>query len=155
MTVTIADIGPMIHATVSLPGCCQQRALAAFTDPATLSRWWGGELSTDLAIGGPYTVRFPQLDRAMTGQVTQYQPPSRLEFTWAWDGEQGGPRRTVLVTTSAGRGTDGTELTVVHGPHADGAAERTARTEHREGWEFFLPRLSALLAPPEVSETAR
>jgi hypothetical protein len=43
----------------------------------------------------------------------------------------------------------------IFGETDNAAAARTARTEHREGWEFFLPRLAALLAPPEVSETAR
>ena len=151
----------MIHATVSLPGCSQQRALAAFTDPAVLSRWWGGELNTDLTAGGPYNVRFAQLGQTMTGQVTQYEPASRLEFTWAWSGEHGEPRednepaRTVLVTVTPGQPPDGTELTVVHGPHTASEADRAARAEHREGWEFFLPRLAALLAQPEVSETER
>jgi hypothetical protein len=32
------------------------------------------------------------------------------------------------------------------GPHRDGAAEATARAEHREGWEFFLPRLGSLVS---------
>jgi uncharacterized protein YndB with AHSA1/START domain len=161
VTVTIADTGPMIHATVSLPGCPRQRALAAFTDPAVLARWWGGELSTDLTVGGPYHVRFPQLGQTMTGQVTQYEPASRLEFTWAWSGaddepgDDGEPARTVLVTVTPGQAPDGTELTVAHGPHTASAADRAARAEHREGWEFFLPRLAALLTPPEVSPTER
>ena len=145
----------MIRATVSLPGCSQQRALAAFTDPAVLSRWWGGELSTDLTVGGPYNVRFPQLGQVMTGQVTQYEPSSRLAFTWAWSGDDGEPTRTVLVTVAPGQAADGTELTVEHGPHTASETDRAARAEHREGWEFFLPRLAALLAQPEVSQTER
>jgi uncharacterized protein YndB with AHSA1/START domain len=120
--------------------------LEAFTDPAVLARWWGGELTTTLTPGGPYTVRFRHLDRAMTGQVVSYEPGGRLEFTWAWDHEPATVRRTMLVTAARQTGFDGTVLTVVHGPHGNGAAEDTARTEHREGWEFFLPRLGELLA---------
>ncbi len=34
--VTVVDAGPMVPATLLLPGCPPERALAAFTDPATL-----------------------------------------------------------------------------------------------------------------------
>ena len=60
--------------------------------------------------------------------------------------------RTVLVTVaeagdSGEPGADGgTELTVLHGPHGEGAAEQAARSDHREGWEYFLARLGQLLA---------
>ena len=92
--VTVVDAGPMVRATLLLPGCPPERALAAFTDPATLRQWWGGELT----------------------------------FTPA-------------------EGDGGTELTVLHGPHGQGAAEQAARSDHREGWEYFLARLGQLLAP--------
>lgn len=144
--VRVADAGAMVRATVRLPGCPPDRALAAFTDPTALARWWGGELTTALVPGGPYTVRFAQLDRAMTGQVVRYEPGGVLEFTWAWDDEPAAVPRTVLVTATGGAGSGGAELTVVHGPHGGGPAEQAARAEHREGWEFFLPRLGELLA---------
>jgi hypothetical protein len=38
--VDIRDAGPMIVATVLLPHCTPERALAALTDPAVFSRWW-------------------------------------------------------------------------------------------------------------------
>jgi uncharacterized protein YndB with AHSA1/START domain len=136
----------MVRATVRLPGCSPERALAAFTDPATLAEWWGGELTTNLTRGGPYIVRFPRLGRAMTGEILGYEPPSHLEFTWSWEGEPTETRRTVLVTVTGETANGGTELAVTHGPHGDDAAERTARTEHREGWEYFLPRLAALVS---------
>ena len=152
---TIEDAGAMVRAAVRLPGCPPERALAAFTDPAVLVRWWGGVLSATLTPGGPYIVRFPQLGQAMNGQVVRYEPGSRLEFSWGWEHDPGAPRRTVLVTVTGGASTGGTELTVVHGPHGDGphgdgppgdTAEATARAEHREGWEFFLPRLGKLVS---------
>ena len=100
--VTVVDAGPMVRATLLLPGCPPERALAAFTDPATLRQWWGGELT----------------------------------FTPA-------------------EGDGGTELTVLHGPHGQGAAEQAARSDHREGWEYFLARLGQLLAPAPVGLTGQ
>jgi len=137
--VVIEDAGTVLRAVVTLPGCAAGRALAAFTDPVLLARWWGGELAADLVVGGQYLVRFPSLHRALTGRVVSYEPPTVLEFIWAWDGEDE-PGRTVTVT--AGQAQPAT-LTVVHGPYGDAVSERAARAEHRAGWEHFLPRLAA------------
>lgn len=164
--VTVVDAGPMVRATMLLPGCPPWRVLAAFTDPATLRQWWGGELTVTPAEGGPYIVHFAKSDQTMRGHVVGYEPGSRLEFTWAWDHEPGAPERTVLVTVAeagggagraggggAGRaGPGGTELTVLHGPHGEGEAEQAARSGHHEGWEYFLARLGQLLAPAEQEE---
>jgi uncharacterized protein YndB with AHSA1/START domain len=144
--VTVVDAGPMVRATLLLPGCPPERALAAFTDPATLRQWWGGELTFTPAEGGPYIVHFAKLGQTMRGRVVGYEPGSRLEFTWGWDHEPGAAGRTVLAAVAEGDG--GTELTVLHGPHGQGAAEQAARSDHREGWEYFLARLGQLLAPP-------
>ena len=97
-------------------------------------------------------MHFGALGQTMRGQVVGYEPGSRLEFTWAWDHEPGAAGRTVLVTVAesgdgTGTGTGSMELTVLHGPHGEGAAEQAARTDHREGWQYFLPRLGQLLAP--------
>jgi uncharacterized protein YndB with AHSA1/START domain len=160
--VTVVDAGPMVRATLLLPSCPPERALAAFTDPATLRQWWGGELTCTPAEGGPYIVHFAKLGQTMRGRVVGYEAGSRLEFTWGWDHESGAAGRTVLVTVaeagdSAGSAgperpgrpgrPGGTELTVLHGPHGEGAAEQAARSDHREGWEYFLARLGQLLAP--------
>lgn len=139
--VTVEDDGPLLRAVVRLPGCPAAQALSAFTDPALVATWWRGELSTDLAVGGPYLVRFPALGRTMTGQVAGYQPGTSLEFSWSWD-EVPEPGRTVAVTAADGAPTT---LTLVHGRYGEGEAERAARAEHRAGWEFFLPQLAAAL----------
>jgi uncharacterized protein YndB with AHSA1/START domain len=143
-TVSVEDAGVVLRAVVTLPGCPVARALSAFTDPALLTRWWGGELAAELTAGGHYVVRFASLGRAMTGRVISYEPPRSLEFTWSWD-QQDEPGRTVAVTTG-GSGT--TTLTVIHGKYGENASERAARAEHRAGWEHFLPRLAAAVLCP-------
>ncbi len=143
-TVSIADAGPMIVATVTLPDCTPAAALAAFTDPGVLARWWRGELAVDLATGGRYTVAFPAMGATLTGTVLSYDPAGGLEFSWSWDGQA--PDSTVVVRASAGPGDGSTRMIIEHGPHADDAAGRTAHQEHSDGWEFFLPRLPAAVA---------
>jgi uncharacterized protein YndB with AHSA1/START domain len=146
--VCIADVGPMIVATVLLPGCPPGRALAAFTDPVVLARWWRGELMAELVRGGLYSVAFPAISARLDGRVLRYEPASMLRFSWAWAGADGHPASTVTVSARAADGPDVTLLTIEHGPHADDEAGRTAHDEHWAGWVFFLPRLPAAVAPP-------
>jgi uncharacterized protein YndB with AHSA1/START domain len=138
--VAITDSGPMIVATVALSGCEPGRALAAFTDPVVLARWWRGELTADLVPGGHYTVSFPKIPARMVGNVVSYVPGRSLEFSWAWDGEDE-PPSTVTVKAEPADAGGSTVLTVEHGPHGEDEAGRKAHSEHWEGWEFFLPRL--------------
>jgi len=143
--VTITDSGPMIVATVLLPGCEPGTALAAFTDPAVLARWWRGELTADLVAGGRYTVSFPKIPARMTGHVVSYAPGRSLEFSWAWEGEDE-PPSTVTVRAEPADAGGSTVLTVEHGPHGDDETGRKAHAEHREGWGYFLPRLPAAVS---------
>ena len=142
--IEIVDDGPVIRATVKLGNCPPDRALAAFTDPELLASWWGGELTINPEVGGVYNVWFPKVPASLIGQVVRNVPGDAFEFSWAWEHEPDSPDRTVSVTV--GTNGDGTELAIVHGPHGAGDAEATARTAHRDGWEYFLPRLHAALA---------
>jgi uncharacterized protein YndB with AHSA1/START domain len=141
--VALADDGPLLRATVRLPGGRAGHALAAFTDPALVAQWWSGVLDAELTAGGRYIVGFPQLPATMTGQVISWVPAAALEFSWAWEHEPGEPPRTVRVLADEGPPP---VLTLAHGPYASTPAGRRARAEHRAGWEYFLPRLAALLA---------
>jgi uncharacterized protein YndB with AHSA1/START domain len=140
--LAVLDDGPLVRCELLLPGCSQDRALQAFTDPDLLRSWWHGELTTDLVAGGPYTVWFAPVPARMTGRVVRYEPPRVLEFSWAWEHEPDRPERR--VTVEAATAADGAAvLTVAHGPHADDEEGRKARAEHHEGWEYFLPKLAA------------
>jgi uncharacterized protein YndB with AHSA1/START domain len=139
--IAIWDDGPAIRALVQLPGCPAARVLAAFTDPAVVAQWWGGgQLTTDLVPDGRYHVYFAGPGQTLTGRVLRYDPPGRLDFSWVWANEADTPPRSVSV------GADGQTLRIEHGPYADDEDGRTARADHRAGWEYFLPKLAAALA---------
>jgi uncharacterized protein YndB with AHSA1/START domain len=129
----------MIVATVLVPGCTPERALAAFINPDVVSRWWRGELQAQPIESGPYTVDFPAIPARLTGQVLTFEPTRSLEFTWSWNDDP--PDSTVVITAEPGNEPDSVLVTLKHGPHQDDAAGRAAHQEHWEGWEFFLPRL--------------
>lgn len=140
-SITIEDAGSMIEARVMLPRTGPAAALSAFTDPRTLTRWWVGELQTDLSVGGEYIVHFPAISETMSGQVVRYQPGDSLEFTWHWLNQDDNAKRSVAITVSLSPDDKpGSVLTIIHGPF-DGAEEARAA---REGWKHFLPRLTAV-----------
>ena len=140
--IEVRDDGAFLRAELVLPGCSPEGALAAFTSPEVLAGWWQGELTTELAPGGPYEVWFAKVPARMTGRVIRYVPSSVLEFSWAWDYPADPPE--IAVTVRAGTAADGSAtLEVMHGPHGDDADGRVARAQHREGWEYFLPQLPA------------
>lgn len=142
----VEDDGPQVRAVVALPGCSRAQALQAFTSPDLVRSWWGGgELTAELIPGGRYEVWFAGIPARMTGRVVSYEPAIGLEFTWAWEHEPDAPARSVAIRT--GEAADGsTTLRIEHGPHDDDDDGLAARQEHREGWEYFLARLQALLA---------
>jgi uncharacterized protein YndB with AHSA1/START domain len=122
----------MIVATVVLPGCEPGRALAAFTDPVVLARWWRGELAADLVPGGQYSVSFPAIPARMAGQVVSYVPGRSLEITWAWDDKER-PATTVTVRVQWLAGDQSTELTIEHGPHYGDEGGRIAHADTLRG----------------------
>ena len=54
----VQDDGRLVHAWIDLDGVPASEAIRAFTDPALLREWWGGELEIDPHPGGVYVVQF-------------------------------------------------------------------------------------------------
>lgn len=139
-----------VSAELLVPGVTPERALAAFTDPELVRRWWTAELTTHLAIGGEYLARFAALGQTMIGVVEEYVPGHLLAFTWGWSHQPESAGRygvTVSVGPAALAEGAGARIEVVHAPRAGVtvAADDPAPAEHREGWEHFLPRVAAAL----------
>lgn len=119
-----------------------EAALRAFYEPAIVQRWWAGaHLAFEPFLGGAYVAEFEALGQTMRGVVRDFNPKSTLSFTWAWDHEQGA--KEFVVSISAQPKGQGSIVTLRHGTYAPGDEE--ARTGHREGWEYFLPRLAQVI----------
>jgi uncharacterized protein YndB with AHSA1/START domain len=74
-----------------------QRVFDAWTSEDVLSRWWrlerdweSSDAQVDLRVGGAVRVvmRDPETGEEIGGggQYTEVVPPTRLAFTWLWDG---------------------------------------------------------------------
>jgi uncharacterized protein YndB with AHSA1/START domain len=125
-----------LRITLDVPGATPADVVNAFLDPAAVRRWWGGaQLTVEEEVGGRYVVYFDRLDQTMRGTVTALDVAAgAFGFTWAWDHEPELPVRRVEI-----RVEPGAVLHLAQGEYDE--ASRDDARGHREGWEFFLPKL--------------
>jgi uncharacterized protein YndB with AHSA1/START domain len=114
-----------------------ERVFEAWTSPEVLRRWWRtqrdwetSEAQVDLRVGGAVRVamRDPATgtEHAGGGVYTEVDPPTRVAFTWLWDGDT---RRTLIEIDFEER--DG--VTAVRFTHRDLWDEEAFRS-HEDGW---------------------
>jgi uncharacterized protein YndB with AHSA1/START domain len=120
----------------------------AWTSEEVLRRWWhterGYETSAaevDLRVGGAVRVvmRDPERDVEYGGggHYTEIVRPSRLAFTWLWDGET---RRTLIEIDF--EEDDG--VTTVRFAHS-GLWDEEAVRGHEDGWSKLFANLAGVL----------
>ena len=118
------------------------------TDPHEYVKWKGRSAELDARRGGAFHVSFK--DAAVRGEYVEVVPNRRVVFTWGWEapGAAVGPGGSIVEIELEPRGA-GTRLRLVH--RGLPAAERAS---HTVGWDFFLPRLTAIAEGRSVpSET--
>jgi uncharacterized protein YndB with AHSA1/START domain len=120
----------------------------AWTSEEVIRRWWQAEhdwetteAEVDLRVGGAVRVvmRDPNKDVEYGGggNYTEIEPPTRLAFTWIWDGDT---RRTLIEIDFEER--DGsTTVSFVHSALWDEEAVRA----HEDGWSKILDNLARTL----------
>ena len=120
----------------------------AWTSEEVLLRWWHAghdwetaEAEVDLRVGGVVRVvmRDPHKDEEYGGggNYTEIEPPTRLAFTWTWDGDM---RQTLIEVDF--RETGG--ITTVSFTHSRLWDEEAAR-DHEDGWGKLFDNLERAL----------
>lgn len=120
----------------------------AWTSEEVILRWWRvehdwetAEAEVDLRVGGAVRVvmRDPNKDVEYGGggTYTEIEPPTRLAFTWTWDGDT---RRTLIELDL--QETDG--ITTVSFTHS-GLWDEQAVREHEDGWSKIFANLERTL----------
>lgn len=107
-----------------------------FVDPAKYVRWKGIEAQLDPRPGGRYRVRMTE-DSAVAGTYLAVEPPTRVVFTWGWEGNEELPPGASTVEITLVEDGDGTLLRLRHSGLPDAASSDL----HRSGWEHFADRL--------------
>jgi len=126
-----------------------QRVFEAWTSEEVLRRWWHAEhdwettvAEVDLRVGGAIRVvmRDPHNDVEYGGGGTfvEIEPPTRLAFTWLWDGND-----TRMLIELDLEETDG--VTTVRFTHS-GLWDEDAVRSHEEGWDNSFDNLDRVLA---------
>lgn len=123
----------------------REAVFRAWTNPAEMKKWFcpeGGTVDaaeSDLEVGGRFKVamRMPDGVHVATGMYREIEPPSRLAFTWRWEGGEGLKEGETLVTLELHERGDATELVLTH----EGFPTGDARDGHEQGWSSALNHL--------------
>ncbi len=119
-----------------------------WTEPTLLKQWWPEEAEIDPREGGAFVLSWPKMEWRLRGTYSTFEPGQRLAFTWKWDHEPDTPVRHVHVALEPS--SDGTKLTISHGPYRDSEIDQQEREGHLEGWQFFCGRLREVTSSPPV-----
>lgn len=120
----------------------------ALTDPKTLTRWFAPSEEFDVyvdrfdaRVGGRYRIEMRHQDgdvHTAVGTIREIDRPSRLVYTWTWEGGEMGD---TLVTWALSGVDEGTELTLTHEQFPD----EESRSQHMQGWTAMAVRLETVL----------
>ncbi len=137
--------------------CSPEHAFATFT--AEVGRWWPtathaiGDDVADVVleprVGGSMHEVAADGSRTTWGEVTAWDPPRRVAFTWHLARAEGTHVDVAFAPSTLDDGTDGCDLRLVHDgwEHwGDEGAER--RDQYDEGWDHVLGQYVDLLAVP-------
>ena len=112
-----------------------------FVEPERYVRWQGVRAELDPRPGGTYRVWMDD-EMVAVGEYVEVTPPTRVVFTWGWEGDATLPPGSSTVEIDLRADGTGTAVVVRHSglPDADSAAV------HEEGWRFFSGRLAVVAA---------
>jgi uncharacterized protein YndB with AHSA1/START domain len=124
----------------------------AWLRPEVLRRWWpaGADWQTPVAevdprVGGQLRLVMRSPDGEEFGGAGEYleiKRPTRLVFTWTWDGHEGHEGTQVIEVDFDQRADGSTQVVVIN----RGLPDEESKRSHREGWEASLDNLDRALA---------
>jgi uncharacterized protein YndB with AHSA1/START domain len=115
----------------------REEVFVYLTDPVKYTKWKGMAAELDARPGGLYRVRMNS-DTVALGEYVVVEPPSRVVFTWGWEGDDAVPPGSSTVEITLREDGDGTILRLRH----TGFPTDEAAASHREGWAMYVERLS-------------
>ena len=130
-----------------------EKVFDAWTSEEVMRRWWHAShdwetpvAEVDLRVGGAVRVvmRNPHTgtEYGGGGTYTEVDPPTRLAFTWIWDGDT--TRQLIELDFEE---TDG--ATLVRFTHSDLWNEQAVR-DHEDGWGTCFDNLQRVLAEQQA-----
>jgi uncharacterized protein YndB with AHSA1/START domain len=126
----------------------RERVFKAWTDAGQLSRWFSPtddyttKAQVDLRVGGAYRIEITHSGgntHTVIGTYREINPPSRLSFTWNWEGSPAAV--DTLVTIDFAAAGDSTLVTMTH----EKLPTLESREQHEKGWIGCMSRLERKL----------
>ena len=108
-----------------------------FVEPERYVRWQGVRAELDPRPGGTYRVWMDD-EMVAVGEYVEVTPPTRVVFTWGWQGNPTLPPGTSTVEIDLRPDGKGTTVMLRH----SGFPDAPSASEHEEGWRFFTGRLA-------------
>ena len=149
ITSETAEEMPVLRLKRVIAAPCE-RVFAAWTTPDAIKLWFGPkdcrvlEAEVDLRIGGGFcfslsTQRFGEIK--VRGQYREVTPPTKLAYTWRWEGNPELTAGTSLVTVQFIPAGAATEIHLTH----EQLPSLEARDDHGHGWSGTLDKLEKYL----------
>ena len=132
-----------VKRTIKAP---RDRVFKAWTQPDQLKLWTApGDMTApavdvNLRVGGRYRIEMQAPDgsrKTAFGEYIEVTPPSRLVYSWDWEGM---PSVNSIVTVEFAENGNNTEVTLRH----DGLPTEDLKKRHAEGWHGCLEKLVTL-----------
>ena len=130
----------------------RERVFAAFTTAEAIRQWFGplpggnAKVTHDFRVGGAYrfeVVCSPDGSTAVAvGVYREITPPSRIAYTWKWEGDEDWADVESTVTFEFRAIGDETEVILTH----TGFPSDESRGSHSQGWIGTLAKLESHLA---------
>jgi uncharacterized protein YndB with AHSA1/START domain len=117
-----------------------------FVDPEKMQQWKGRKADLDPRPGGMYRVEINE-QAVARGEFLEIDAPSRVVFTWGWEGQEAGEGEHAVPPGSSRVEVDLTpdgEGTLVRLRHLD--LPEQSREIHGQGWDLYLGRLAKVAA---------
>jgi uncharacterized protein YndB with AHSA1/START domain len=149
MSQAVQDTPPVVQ-TIDV-NASPERVFALWTEPDGLVQWWPEAATFEPRVGGQLLLQFPQGD--VTGEVTRFEPPNALGFTWIRSDFPDYTTTVDVSITDLGDGRSRVEL--VHSGWEALPEEYVAewKSMHSLGWQHFLSVLDDLVAGRPVDKT--
>ena len=125
-----------------------ERLFSLLVEPAALVQWWPDVADLEPRLGGRIRMEFRGGDSVVTGEVTRFEPPHGLGFTWLRAESPGVVTQVDFTVTALGEGRSRVEVV-----HAGWEQTPDLRPLHDAGWAHFLRCLGDLAEGRPVDKT--